>query len=362
MLETSARLLRLLSLLQSRRDWTGAELAGRLGVGLRTLRRDIDRLRDLGYPVDATPGAAGGYRLGVGAALPPLLLDDEEAVAVAISLHTATTGSVAGLEETSLRALTKLQQMLPSRLRHRISAFHATTVALAGPGSAPDRVDPDLLTALAAACRDQRRLRLRYPGRDGMTSREIEPHRLVHTPRRWYLLAWDLGRGDWRTFRVDRIQGPPGPPGARFAPRPLPAGDVAAYVSQSIASAPYRYQARILFRAPVEDLAGRTSPTAGRLEAAGPDACILHTGSNSLDELALFVGLKGFRLPGPRPARAHPRAAFPGRTPAPGRGRLVTVTAGAARPPPCRRWWRRRPGSARRPGCAGSARRARLAS
>ena len=155
-------------------------------------------------------------------------------------------------------------------------------------------MDPDLLTALAAACRDQRRLRVRYPGRDGVTTREVEPHRLVHTPRRWYLLAWDLGRADWRTFRVDRIQGPLGPPGARFAPRPLPADDVAAYVSQSIASAPYRYQARILFRAPLADLAGRTSPAAGRLEAAGPDACILHTGSNSLDELALFVGLKGF--------------------------------------------------------------------
>jgi predicted DNA-binding transcriptional regulator YafY len=254
--------------------------------------------------VDATPGVAGGYRLGVGAALPPLLLDDEEAVAVAISLHTATTGSVAGLEETALRALTKLQQMLPSRLRHRIGAFHATTVALAGPGSAADRVDPDLLTALAAACRDQRRLRLRYPGRDGETTREVEPHRLVHTPRRWYLVAWDLSRDDWRTFRVDRIQGPPGPPGARFTPRPLPAQDVAAYVSQSIASAPYRYQARILFRAPLAEVAARTSPAAGarvtaapapgRLEAAGPDACVLHTGSNSLDELALYVGLKGF--------------------------------------------------------------------
>jgi WYL domain len=179
---------------------------------------------------------AGGYRLGAGAALPPLL-DDEEAVAVAISLHTATTGSVAGLEETALRALTKLQQMLPSRLRHRISAFHATTVALAGPDSAADRVDPDLLTAIAAACRDQRRLRLRYPGRDAVITREVEPHRLVHTPRRWYLVAWDLGRGDWRTFRVDRIQDLPGAPGARFTPRPLPADDVAAYVSQSIASA-----------------------------------------------------------------------------------------------------------------------------
>ncbi len=180
-------------------------------------------------------------------------------------------------------------------------------------------MDPDLLTALAAACRDQRRLRVRYPGRDGLATREVEPHRLVHTPRRWYLLAWDLGRADWRTFRVDRIQGPLGPPGARFAPRPLPAADVAAYVSQSIASAPYRYQARILFRAPAADVAGRTSPAAGRLEAAGPDACILHTGSNSLDELALYVGLKGVRLPGPRPARARPRPAVPGRAPAPGR-------------------------------------------
>jgi predicted DNA-binding transcriptional regulator YafY len=298
MLETSARLLRLLSLLQSRRDWTGAELAGRLGVGLRTLRRDIDRLRDLGYPVDATPGAAGGYRLGVGAALPPLLLDDEEAVAVAISLHTAATGSVAGLEEAALRALTKLQQMLPSRLRHRVSAFHATTLPLAGPGSQPDRVDADVLTAVAAACRDLRTLRIRYPGRsagrDGLAVRVVEPHRLVHTPRRWYLVAWDTGRADWRTFRVDRIAGPLGPPGARFTPRPLPADDVAAYVSQSIASAPYRYQARILFRAPLEAVARRSSPAAGRLAAVDPDTCVFYAGSNSLDELALYVAVKGF--------------------------------------------------------------------
>ena len=292
MLETSARLLRVLSLLQSRRDWTGAELAARLDVGLRTVRRDIDRLRDLGYPVDATPGVAGGYRLGVGAGLPPLLLDDEEAVAVAISLHTATTGSVAGLEESSLRALTKLQQTLPSRLRHRISAFHATTVPLAGPG--PDRVDPDLLTAVAAACRDQRRLRLWYPGREGVSIRDVEPHRLVHTPRRWYLLAWDTGRGDWRTFRVDRIRPPLGPPGARFTPRTMPADDVAAYVSQAISSAPYRYQARLLIHAAAAAVARRTSPAAGRLEALDEHSCVLHTGSNSLEELALYVAVKGF--------------------------------------------------------------------
>jgi predicted DNA-binding transcriptional regulator YafY len=294
MLETSARLLRLLSVLQSRRDWTGTELAGRLGVGLRTVRRDIGRLRDLGYPVEATPGVAGGYQLGVGATLPPLLLDDEEAVAVAISLHSATTGSVAGLEESSLRALTKLQQMLPSRLRHRIAAFQAATVPLTGPGSGPDRADPELLTAIAAACRDQRRLRLNYPGRDGLAAREVEPYRLVHTPRRWYLLAWDAGRGDWRTFRVDRIRGPLGPSGARFAARPLPSDDVASYVSQSISSAPYRYQARILIHAPAEIVARRSIPAAGRLEGVDQRTCVLHTGSNSLDELALYVALKGF--------------------------------------------------------------------
>jgi predicted DNA-binding transcriptional regulator YafY len=259
MLETSARLLRLLSLLQSRRDWRGAELAGRLGVGLRTVRRDIDRLRDLGYPVDASPGAAGGYRLGTGgAALPPLLLDDEEAVAVAISLHSATTGSVAGLEETALRALTKLQAMLPSRLRHKITAFHATTLPLTG--SSPGTVDPELLTSIAAACRDQRQLRLRHQGRGGVTTRNVEPHRLVHSTRRWYLLAWDTQRGDWRTFRLDRIQGPLGLPGARFVPRRPPSDDVAA----------------------------------GRLEASGQHACVLHTGSNSLEELALYTAIKGF--------------------------------------------------------------------
>ena len=294
MLETSARLLRLLSLLQSRRDWGGTELAGRLGVGLRTVRRDIGRLRDLGYPVDAAPGAAGGYRLGLGAAVPPLLLDDEEAVAVAISLHMAAAGSVAGLEETSLRALTKLSTMLPSRLRHRVSAFHTTTVPLTGQGPPPDAVDPDLLTAIAAACRDQRRLRLRYPARDGAVTRNVEPYRLVHTTRRWYLLAWDIDRADWRTFRLDRIKGPPGPPGARFTPRQPPAEDAAAYVSQSISSAPYRYQARVLIHAPLEAVARRSSPAAGRLEAVDQHTCVLHSGSNSLDELAIYIAVKGF--------------------------------------------------------------------
>ncbi|MEV5890615.1 helix-turn-helix transcriptional regulator [Nonomuraea fuscirosea] len=292
MLETSARLLRLLSLLQSRTDWTGAELADRLQVGLRTVRRDIDRLRELGYPVDATPGVAGGYRLGPGAALPPLLLDDEEAVAVAISLRTAATGSVAGLEEGALRALAKLRQVLPSRLRHRVSAFQAATVPLAG--AAAPAVGADLLADLAAACRDRRRQRLRYRGRGGVTEREVEPHRLVHTPWRWYLLAWDTGKDDWRTFRVDRVEGPLSLPGARFAPRPLPQDDVAAYVSRSITSAPYRYQARILFHAPLAAVAPRTSPGAGRLEKVDAHTCLFLAGSDSLDDLAVYVATKGF--------------------------------------------------------------------
>src|SRR5215218_2209561 len=235
MLETSARLLRLLSLLQARRDWTGPELAARLGVSPRTLRRDMDKLRGLGYPVDATPGTAGGYRLGAGAMLPPLLLDDEEAVAVAIGLRTAAGGTITGIEETSVRALAKLEQVLPSRLRHRVTALHAVTVPLS-PGGA--QVDPDTLTALAAACRDHQRLRFDYRSHDGTaTVRITEPHRLVHTGRRWYLVAWDVERDDWRTFRVDRVT-PRIPTGPRFAPRALPDLDVGGYTSYAVSTAP----------------------------------------------------------------------------------------------------------------------------
>src|SRR3954470_2906441 len=200
MLETSARLLRLISLLQARRDWTGPELAERLEVGVRTVRRDVDRLRRLGYPVQATPGVAGGYPLGVGASLPPLLLDEEEAVAVAVGLRTAVSGGVAGIEETSVRALAKLEQVLPGRLRRRVGALGAATVPY--PATGPT-VDPSTLATIAAACRDNERLRLRYRAHDGTASRRLlEPHRLVHTGRRWYLVAYDTDRADWRTFRV----------------------------------------------------------------------------------------------------------------------------------------------------------------
>jgi predicted DNA-binding transcriptional regulator YafY len=291
MLETSARLLRLLSLLQARRDWTGADLAERLEVDVRTVRRDIDKLRTLGYPVHATPGVAG-YRLGAGAKLPPLLLDDDEAIAVAIGLRTAATGTVAGIEEASVRALTKLEQVLPSRLRHRVTLMHSVTVTV--PATGPT-VEPGVLTAVAGACRDHQRLRFDYRSHDGRTSvRTAEPHRLVHTGRRWYLIAWDLERADWRTYRMDRLA-PRIPTGPRFTPREAPDLDLAAYLSRGVTTAAYRYQARVTVHIAAEVAAERIPPTVGVIESVDPHTCLLHTGSNSLDELTLYLGL--FDLP-----------------------------------------------------------------
>lgn len=292
MLDTSSRLLRLLSLLQTNTNWTGAGLADRLGVGLRTVRRDMERLRELGYMVDALPGVAGGYRLRVGATLPPLLLDDEEAVAVVISLSTAASGSVAGLEEAALSGLAKVKRVLPARLHHRVTAFQASAVSING--AADTGVAAEVLTDIAAACRDHRRIRLRYRNRDSTSVREVEPYRLVHTPRRWYLLAWDIDKQEWRTFRVDRVEPPLGPLGTPFTPRTLPEEDTGAFVSRSISSAPYAYQARILFHAPLEKIAPHSSPAAGRLEAVSADTCLFHAGSNSLQELALYIAIKGF--------------------------------------------------------------------
>ena len=292
MLDTSARLLRLLSLLQTPRDWTGADLAQRLDVDVRTVRRDIDKLRTLGYPVHATPGIAG-YRLGAGAKLPPLLLDDDEAIAVAIGLRTAAAGTVAGIEETSLRALAKLEQVLPSRLRNRLNLMRSTTVTV--PTTGPT-VDPDTLTALATACRDNHQLRFDYQSHDGTSSvRRAEPHRLVHTGRRWYLIGWDLDRADWRTYRVDRMQ-PRSPTGPRFTPRQPPDLDLAGYLSRGVSTAAYRYRARITLHTPVETAAEYIPATIGVVEAIDSQTCLLHTGSNSLDELALYIGLFGFRF------------------------------------------------------------------
>ncbi|MFE5910193.1 helix-turn-helix transcriptional regulator [Streptomyces wedmorensis] len=292
MLETSARLLRLLSLLQAHREWSGPDLADRLGVTPRTVRRDVDRLRELGYPVHATPGTGGGYQLGAGAELPPLLLDDEEAVAVAVGLRAAAGQGVEGIGESSVRALAKLEQVLPGRLRRRISALNTFTVPMMR--TPKDRVDPAVLTELANACRDGERLRFVYRDHGGASSRRtVEPHRLVCTERRWYLVAWDLDRGDWRTFRADRIEPKP-PHGPRFPPREPPAADLAAYVSKGVSSTAYAAEATVRLFVPLAEAASVVGPLDGTLEADGDGSCLLRTGAHSLDVLVIHVSLMGF--------------------------------------------------------------------
>ncbi|WP_454198960.1 helix-turn-helix transcriptional regulator [Nocardia sp. Marseille-Q1738] len=298
MLETSARLLKLLALLQTHRDWTGAALAERLGVTGRTVRRDIDRLRELGYPVHATQGAAG-YRLGAGAALPPLLLDDDEAVAVAVGLRSAS-GTVAGLEEAALRALTKLEQVLPPRLRHRVRTLRGATLRVAAPTT---QVHPDTLMAIAETCQRHERLRFDYRAHDGTPSlRTVEPHTLVHFSRHWYLVAWDVDRADWRTFRVDRIT-PRIPPGPRFTPREPPEGDVAAYLSVRLSLHSWPYQATVLLHRSAEDAADRVWPGMGAVEAVDDHSCRLHVGAESPEQLVWMitsVDLDFTLLTGPR--------------------------------------------------------------
>ncbi|MFD6922118.1 helix-turn-helix transcriptional regulator [Streptomyces sp. NPDC059944] len=295
MLETSARLLRLLSLLQAHREWSGADLAGRLGVTPRTVRRDVDRLRDLGYPVHASPGTGGGYQLGAGAELPPLLLDDDEAVAVAVGLRTAAGQGIEGIGEASVRALAKLEQVLPNRLRRRVGALNAFTVPMLR-GPEPSAVDPAVLTDLANACRDSERLRFEYRDHEGSsTRRTVEPYRLVCTERRWYLVAWDVDRGDWRTFRADRITPRP-PHGPRFPPRTPPAEDLAAYVSRGVSTRAYATHAVVRLLVPLERAAERISPSAGTLEAEGEGSCLLRTGAASLDVMVIHVMLMGFEF------------------------------------------------------------------
>ncbi|GHB53527.1 DNA-binding transcriptional regulator [Streptomyces viridiviolaceus] len=293
MLETSARLLRLLSLLQAHREWSGTDLADRLGVSPRTVRRDVERLRELGYPVNASPGTGGGYQLGAGAELPPLLLDDDEAVAVAVGLRTAAGQGIEGIGETSVRALAKLEQVLPNRLRRRVSALNAFTVPMLR-ASRPTAVDPGVLTELAHLCRDAERLRFEYRGHDGTpTRRTVEPYRLVCSERRWYLVAFDLDRADWRTFRVDRITPKP-PHGPRFVPREPPAEDLAAYVSRGVSTRVYATHAVVRLLAPLEEAAERISPIAGTLEPEGPDSCLLRTGAASLEVMVVHVMMLGF--------------------------------------------------------------------
>jgi predicted DNA-binding transcriptional regulator YafY len=288
--ETSARLLQLLSLLQARREWGGASLAERLGVSGRTIRRDVDRLRELGYPVDSLTGPAGGYRLRAGAAMPPLLLDDEEAIAIAVGLRTATRTSVTGIEETAVRALVKLEQILPAHLRRRVGALGSATIA---PAVAGPTVDPQHLTVIAAACRDSERLRFAYRSRDGMESRrEVEPHTLVNLGRRWYLVAWDRGREDWRTFRVDRLDRPAST-GVRFRARTVPAADAATFVNNSISGAPNRFEARVTLKAPAADMERWMPAHWGSIRALDEHTCEYRGGDDNLAWLALRVAMFG---------------------------------------------------------------------
>lgn len=288
MLATSARLLRLLSLLQAHQHWTGPALAERLGVTSRTVRNDVERLRTLGYPVDATPGVAGGYRLGAGATLPPLLLDDDEAIAVAVGLRTAAGGSVAGIEETSVRALAKLEQVLPSRLRHRINALQTYTVPV--PGSGPT-VDPSVLTTLVAVCRDHERLRFDYTTHSGTTSvRTVEPYRLAHMRGRWYLVAYDVDRADWRTFRVDRVS-PRIPTGLRFVPRPLPPEGVASYVDRGVSTAMWEFHGRIRVFAPASVVTARLPASAGVVTEINESSCYLDAGSDDPAMLLRYLSM-----------------------------------------------------------------------
>ncbi|EST39782.1 hypothetical protein N566_00050 [Streptomycetaceae bacterium MP113-05] len=292
MVETSARLLRMLSLLQAHREWSGAELAGRLGITPRTVRRDVDKLRSLGYPVHSSAGTAGGYRLGAGADLPPLLLDDDEAVAVAVGLQAAPQLGVRGIDESADRALAKLEQVLPHRLRRRISALNAYTVPMVHRHRGP-AVDPATITELAHACRDHLVLRFSYSSHDSSeSSRVVEPYRLVSTARRWYLVGWDRDREDWRTYRADRISLRP-PHGPGFPPHTPPAEDLAAWVSEGVSVRVYPERATVLLHASVEEAAQRISLSTGILESLDERTCMLRTGAHSLEAMTVHLAMLG---------------------------------------------------------------------
>ncbi|MFD5633427.1 helix-turn-helix transcriptional regulator [Streptomyces sp. NPDC127077] len=288
--DTPARLLQLLSLLQTPREWPGGELSERLGVSRRTVRRDIDRLRELGYPVQATKGADGGYRLVAGTAMPPLVLDDEEAVAIAVGLRAGAGHALAGVDEASVRALAKLEQVLPSRLRRRVSMLQAATTPLtSGDGAS---IAPETLTVMASAVAGRERLRFAYRSGDGTPSRRLtEPYRLVSTGRRWYLVAFDLDRDDWRTFRVDRVS-EPFATGARFTPRELPTGDAAEFLRQSMYRRQETYTYDITFAAPAEFVAARVPAWVGAPEPIDERSCRLRaTSSDSVEWLAVRIAM-----------------------------------------------------------------------
>lgn len=288
MLSTSARLLRLASLLQSRRHWPGSALAEALGVDARTVRRDVDRLRELGYPVEASAGVGGGYAMGRGADLPPLVLDDDEAVALAIALR-AASASVGGIEATSLRLMGKLDQLMPTRLRRRATALHAVTLSVR---TGPPLVDAALIGELATACRDSHSLHFSYCNHAGETSqRHVQPQRLAHYGRRWYLIAWDTERGDWRSFRVDRMDGAP-TAGTAFTPRPVPP-DVAQRLERGIAYAPFACRVTLRLRGSVDELQAALPVWCGVLEPDTATHSLLRVGADSPESLLAQVLMIG---------------------------------------------------------------------
>ena len=295
MASTSSRTLRLLSLLQARRYWPGDELARQLQVSPRTLRRDVGRLRELGYPIQAQRGVAGGYQLAAGTALPPLVVDDEEAVALALGLQAAAQGAVEGIAESSVRALAKVVQVMPARLRRRVQALGAMTVPAsweAAGGAAGVSVDPAVLTTLAIACRDAERVRFSYTVASGQqTGRHVEPHRLVLLGRRWYLAGYDLDRNGWRSYRLDRLAGPRGT-GARFRPRELPAADAAAFVRSGIQSARAGYDIEVIVEAPAEAVRERIGRWASVSEL-GATRCRVRMTADALEWPIMGLGMVG---------------------------------------------------------------------
>ncbi|QKW20428.1 YafY family transcriptional regulator [Kitasatospora sp. NA04385] len=326
MADTSARTLRLLTLLQSHRFWAGEELSARLGVSARTLRRDVDRLRELGYPVEARRGVDGGYQLAAGAALPPLVIDDEEAVALAVGLQAAADNAVEGIAEASVRVLAKVVQVMPARLRRRVDALRTVTVPATWRTDTASRIDPDALTAVALACRDTERLRFRYEAADGAaTERHAEPHALVRLGHRWYLVAYDLTRQGWRTFRLDRLAAPE-PTGARFLPRTLPAADAAEFVRAGLQNQPRPHRVEALVEAPARQVRERIGQWA-EVEEVDAGRSRVRMSADSLEWPAMALGSldADFRLVSPPELAAllvawserFRRATDPGPSPAP---------------------------------------------
>ena len=304
MLSASARLIRLLSLFQAQRAWTGAELAARLDITERTLRRDVDRLRTLGYTVDSTSGVAGGYRLGAGNALPPLLLEGEEAVAVALALGNPSAGAGGDIDGASMRALAKLEQLMPPPLRRQLDKVRSSVVPVMRGKSG---VRLQAVSSLAEACADRTTLRFGYRDHhDAVSQRIAQPHRVVQAQQRWYLLAWDTEREDWRTFRLDRMVDAE-PTGERFTPRRLPQGDVAAYMQQALRVSPFQHRARVVVHAPIAALEPHMAWVGGVPQAIAEDRTRIETGTNSLDALAIWLGCLGhdFEIESPAELVGH---------------------------------------------------------